>query len=397
MSTDSREEHSDALGDVRVLDFTTMIAGPYCTRMLADVGADVIKIEAKDGDYMRNLPPLKDGASRYFGHLNAGKRSISLDLKSPEAIEIVKTLCRSADVLVENGRPGVMDRLGLGYETVSAINPRIVYCSISGYGQSGPKSRLPAYAPMVTAASGFDLTQMGLDRSEMPPVASLPTADILGAVYAASAIQTALYHRERTGLGQRVDTTLIESMLNLLLLEIQVVQQPLDFGRARYRPIRASDGYVMVVPVNANNFANLCKATGHEEWLTDPRFAKPPERVRNYDTLMEELQEWTIQRTGEECERLLLAAGVPTSRYRSVEEAMSDPQLAHRGSFPEVEDAAGTFRVVNAPSAFSRSGYRVRSHVPRLGEHTESVLREVGGFEDAEIQRLRASGHVLFG
>ncbi|MCB1476346.1 MAG: CoA transferase [Rhodobiaceae bacterium] len=397
MSTDEIAVQEDALGDVRVLDLTTMIAGPYCTRMLADLGADVIKIEAKDGDYMRNLPPLKEGASRYFGHLNAGKRSISMDLKSPEAVEIVKKLCNSADVLVENGRPGVMDRLGLGYDAIAAINPRIIYCSISGYGQSGPKSKLPAYAPMVTAASGFDMTQMGLDRSEMPPVSSLPTADILGAVYAASGIQSALYHRERTGLGQRVDTTLIESMLNLLLLEMQVVQQPLEFGRARYRPIRANDGYVMVVPVNANNFANLCKATGHEEWLSDPRFAKPPERVRNYDTLMEELQKWTIQRSGEECEKILLGAGVPASRYRTVEEAMSDPQLTHRGSFPEVEDAAGTFRVVNAPSVFSRSGYRVRSHVPRLGEHTETVLRELGGLDDAEIQRLRASGNVFFG
>ncbi|HVQ66203.1 MAG TPA: CoA transferase, partial [Bradyrhizobium sp.] len=209
---------SAALEGIRVLDFSIMLAGPYCARMLADVGAEVIKIEPPEGDDMRLRAPLRSGHSAYFGQLNAGKRSITLDLKTPEAIAIVHGLVAKADVVVENFRPGVMDRLGLGEKTLRQINPRLVYCSISGYGQTGPAAARPAYAMMVHAASGFDRTLMRYagDRDRPAPGAVF-VADVLGAIFGYSAIQTALVQRSRTGVGQYIDVALMDCMTNLLV------------------------------------------------------------------------------------------------------------------------------------------------------------------------------------
>ena len=383
----------DALSGVRVLDFTTMMAGPYGTRLLADLGAEVIKIEPPDGDYMRYQPPVKDGCSRYFGHLNAGKKSIALDLKDKAAQEVVARMVANADVVVENFRPGVMARLGLGYDACAKINPRIVYCSISGYGQDGPDAEKPAYAPMIHAASGYDLTLAGYQPEEGPPaVTGVFVADVLGGLYSASAIQTALFQRERTGRGQAIDTTLMECMLNLLIYEIQFEQQPSNARRPRYGPLPTRDGHVIVLPINARNFLNLCKALGHEEWAADPLFSTPGDRVRNWDALMARIAEWTRTRTAADCETALMAAGVPASRYRTVREAMEDPQLAFREAFSVVEDAAGPFRVVRGPYTMSGTSTAVRGHVPALAEHTEALLRDVAGLDAAAIARLRDEG-----
>src|SRR3984893_18170393 len=216
---------TNPLDRVRVVDFTTTIAGPHCTRLLADLGAEVIKLEASEGDMMRSRPPLRDGASTSFGQLNTGKKSVILDLKRPEAVAIVKRLVATADVVVENFRPGVMQRFGLDYPVLRAAKPDLVYCAISGYGQTGPSAELPAYAPVIHASSGFDLAQIayqGVDRR--PGYCGIYIAEVLTGTYAFGAIMAALYQRRETGEGQLIDVSMLESMLSLTLSEIQAAQ-----------------------------------------------------------------------------------------------------------------------------------------------------------------------------
>ena len=210
---------------LRVIDFTTTIAGPHCTRLLADLGAEVIKIETPDGDMMRTRPPLRNGASAMFGQLNAGKKSVALDLKSEPARAALLKLVESADVVVENYRPGVTSRLGIDYETLSSSRKDLIYCSISGYGQSGPSSQLAAYAPVIHASSGYDHAhlsyQPGRDR---PDYCGIYIADVLAGTYAFGAINAALLHRQATGAGQHIDVSMLEAMLSLTLLEMQEAQ-----------------------------------------------------------------------------------------------------------------------------------------------------------------------------
>src|SRR5262245_20825450 len=265
---------------LRVLDFSTTIAGPHCSRMLADMGAEVIKIEPGEGEMMRTRPPVRNGCSTAFGQLNVGKKSLVLDLKSKEGAEVVRRLVATADVLVENFRPGVMRRLKLDYETLRPLNPKLIYCSLSGYGQTGPSAELPAYAPVVHAASGYDMAhlayQPGRDR---PDYCGIYHADVLTGVYAFGAISSALYQRTMTGRGQHIDVSMLESMLTLTLNEVQwsqfEVTQP---ARPMYGPIETVDGHVMVAIASEKTFQGLMKVIGRPEWVADARFAAYPDR-----------------------------------------------------------------------------------------------------------------------
>ena len=276
------------LDGIRVLDFSIMLAGPYCARLLADVGAEVIKIEPPEGEEMRLRGPLRDGQSAYFGQLNAGKKSIALDLKSPEAIRLVHRLIETTDIVVENFRPGVMERLGLGYEALRKINPRLIYCSISGYGQTGSQSERPAYAMIVHAESGFDraLMRYAGDR-DRPAAGAVFVADILGGIFGFSAIQTAMVQRARTGAGQHVDVVLMDCMLNLLVYELQEAQFSAPVARPTYGPVRARDGDILIAPVSARNFAALRDLTGLPELASDPRFASVAARGANWSAMMQ--------------------------------------------------------------------------------------------------------------
>lgn len=237
------------LAGIRVVDFTSMIAGPYCTRLLADCGAEVLKVEEPHGDHMRSRPPLRDGHSAYFGHLNAGKKSVALDLKSEEGRDSARLLVAASDVVVENFRPGVMKRLGLDHASLAVAKPDLIYCAISGFGQTGPRAGQPAYAPVVHAASGFDHTQFTYqDGQDKPVKTGIFVADVLAAVYAFGAIQTALIGRLRHGNGQFIDVALMDSMINLLVFECQEAQFPSKGRRPLYVPMRASDGFVIVAP-----------------------------------------------------------------------------------------------------------------------------------------------------
>jgi CoA:oxalate CoA-transferase len=271
-----------ALDGYRVLDFSQMMAGPCCTRWLADLGAEVIKVEAPGGDTMRKGFPQRDGSSSYYGSLNNGKLSVVLDLKQPAAIQAVLKLVAECDVVVENFRPGTLDRLGIGYAVLSAINPRIVMCSISGYGQEGPSASRPAFAPMVHAASGYELAHMSFQPgAHQPANCGLYVADVAAASFGVMAIQAALLQRERTGKGQHVDVTLMESILSMMVYEMQEAQFP-GAPKPTYEPLAAKDGFVIVVSATDKTFENLCTAIGRENWLTDPTMASSATRRANW-------------------------------------------------------------------------------------------------------------------
>ena len=387
-----------ALSGVRVLDFSIMIAGPYGARLLADLGADVIKIESPDGDDMRLRPPLQDDDeggthSRYFGQLNAGKRSLVLDLKHPEAIALVRRLVTEADVLLENFRPGVMQRLGLGCDTLRALNPRLVYCSISGYGQTGAAAERAAYAMIVQAASGYErtLARYAGDRTR-PAATATFVADLLGGLYAFSAIQTALLQRERTGVGQQLDVALMDSMLNLLVYELQEAQGQAPLPRPTYGPVAAADGDVLIVPITTRNFDALREVTQLPELFADPRFTTPSARATHWAAMMEVVERWTRDHPATEVLRRLEAAGVPCARYNEPADALNDLVLVERGAFSRVEDAAGAFQGVNAPWRMSGSATSIGGRVPGIGEQSAQVLAEVLGLADGEIESLRAAG-----
>jgi|HubBroStandDraft_6_1064221.scaffolds.fasta_scaffold27925_4 CoA:oxalate CoA-transferase len=387
---------NSAFERLRVVDFTTTIAGPHCTRLLADLGAEVIKLEAPEGDMMRSRPPLREGASTSFGQLNTGKKSVILDLKRPEAVAIVKRLVATSDVVVENFRPGVMARFGLDYPVLQAVKPDLVYCAISGYGQTGPSAELPAYAPVIHASSGFDLAQIayqGVDRR--PDYCGIYIADVLTGTYAFGAIMAALYQRRETGEGQLIDVSMLESMLSLTLSEIQLAQFPRSYipGRPVFGPIATADGYVNLSVASERTFQNLAAAAGRRDWIEDPRFAKYPDRRANWGQLIEELEVWSRGLSSAEVQRVFDRNGVPSSPYRTVREAMEDPQLAHRGSFAEIHDGGGTFRALNPPFRMTAAEAAAKPFVAALGEHSEAVLAELG-YTPEEITALAKAGVI---
>ncbi|HYC49253.1 MAG TPA: CoA transferase [Burkholderiales bacterium] len=374
------------LAGVRVLDFTNMLSGPYATRLLADLGAEVLKVEPPAGDHNRTRRPVRNGYSSFFGHLNCGKKSVVLDLKTADGRRAAVALAAKSDVVVENWRPGVADRLGVGYAAVSRTNPGVVYCSISGFGQTGPKAQQPAYAPIVHAASGFDLAQVEYQGGGRPANTATFIGDVFGGMSAFGAIQTALYHREQTGRGQFVDVALMDAMLNLLVYECQEAQAPSNEKIRVYQPLQTRDGYVVAAPTSQKNFEQLAKAVGHPEWIQDPRFAKTRTREANWSELMRLIEQWTKERSGQACEDELLAAGVPCTRYRTVAEAMSDEQMTARGGMSRVRDRVGEYWVPNAPFQMPGLATAALPHVPEFGEHTVEVLTRVLGYSEDEAR-----------
>jgi crotonobetainyl-CoA:carnitine CoA-transferase CaiB-like acyl-CoA transferase len=371
----------EALKGLRVVDLTTTIAGPHCSRLLADLGADVIKIEGPEGDMMRTRPPLRDNVSTSFGQLNAGKRSVVLDLKDRRAQTAVRRLAAKADVLVENYRPGVTRRLGLAFESLAEENPRLVYCSISGYGQTGPSAELAAYAPVIHAASGYDLAHMSYQPGRtQPDNCGVYIADVLTGTYAFGAILAALNQRNATGKGQHVDVSMLESMLTLTLTEMQAAQFaiPPPPKRHQFSPVATKDGYIHIAVASERTFQGLAEAAGRQDWITDPRFAKYLDRRSNWADLMEEFEQWSRTLPSKDVLAALERCTVPASPYRTVAEVMRDPQLDHRDAFGEVEDRSGRFKALNPPFRMTASATRVGERAAALGEHTAEVLAEAG-------------------
>jgi crotonobetainyl-CoA:carnitine CoA-transferase CaiB-like acyl-CoA transferase len=380
------EDSTKSFQGLRVLDFSTTIAGPHCTRMLADMGAEVIKIESAEGETMRTRPPVRSGFSTAFGQLNVGKKSLVLDLKSPEGIDVLGRLVASADILVENFRPGVMRRLKLDYDSLKELNPKLIYCSISGYGQTGPSAELPAYAPVIHAASGYEMAHLAYQPGRnRPDYCGIYHADVLTGVYAFGAISAALYQRHGTQKGQHIDVSMLESMLSLTLNELQWSQFDVKPPqRPMYGPIETADGYVMVAIASEKTFQSLMKVIGHPEWVTDRRFAAYSDRRDNWASLMNGVESWSRAVTTGKCLDDLNVEGVPCSAYRTVAEALNDPQIVHRGALSEVVDGGGTFKVLNLPFRMSGANVSPAKRMATLGEHTVAYLRETGR-SDAQI------------
>jgi crotonobetainyl-CoA:carnitine CoA-transferase CaiB-like acyl-CoA transferase len=273
-----------------------------------------------------------------------------------------------------------MRRFGLDYEALRAVNPELVYCAISGYGQTGPSSQLPAYAPVIHAASGYDLAHMAYQGDERrPDYCGIYIADVLTGTYAFGAIMTALYQRQLTGRGQMIDVSMLESMLSLTLSEIQAAQFSLPpLGRPIFGPVATKDGYINLSIASERTFQNLAIASGHPQWVSDPRFAQYSDRRGNWGELIDELEDWSKALTTEEVQASFDRHGVPSSPYRTVREAMADPQLAHRQAFAEIHDAGGAFQALNPPFRMSATAVAASPRVASLGEHTEELLAEIG-------------------
>jgi len=368
-----------SMSGLRVVDFSTLVAGPWATRLMVDCGADVIKVETiGEGDLLRYAPPIVDGMSRVFAQFNRGKKSVALDLKSTEDLETARRLVDQADVVMENFRPGVMDRFGLGFEESARRNPRLVYCSISGFGQDGPLAGAAAYAPVVHAMTGFDMAVLaGQDDGAEPRAASVMIADVVAASYAFGAVQTALLRRERFGVGGFVDVTLIESMLTLVAIQLQEAQAPATLRSAAFRPVRTADGYVVAPLVNARNFLALFSVIGRPDWASDALMAEPGAIARRRRDVEDLLGVWAAERSSAECVRSLNAAGAACGAYATAREALAHPHLAARGSFSELEDADGAFKVLSPPFRLDGACTAGGDFVARLGQHTAEVLAEL--------------------
>lgn len=391
------------LAGVKVADFSAVVAGPYCTRLMADSGADVIKIEPPTGDHLRTVPPVRNGQSAYFGFMNAGKRSVVIDLHTDGGRQAAEELIDWADVVVENYRPGVMARFGLDYESVATCNPGIVYCSVTGYGQVGPWIGRPALAQVVHATSGYDLAILAHQRDmDSPPVDGVFVADILAASFAFGGVLAALRAKDATGVGRYVDVALIDGMLSLMVSEV-VSAQFRGFGSGRgYPPFRTSDGFVMIAAISQRHFEALMRMIGHPELIDDSRFLTNTLRWQNTRQLEAIVEEWTLQRTADECESSMLEAGVPASRYRTVAEQFDNEQVQARGTFITAEDAAGSYQIVDSPFHFRPPANvagpemdRPVLYVPSFGSDTTAVLTEILGSDRTE--QLVAEGAAIEG
>lgn len=377
------------LDGLRILDFSTTIAGPHCSRLLADMGAEVVKVESTEGDLMRSRPVQRDGFSTMFGQLNAGKKSIVLDLKKPEAVAAIKKLAATVDILVENYRPGVMKRLGLDYAELSKVNPRLIYCAISGYGQTGPGAGRPAYAPVIHASTGYDMAHLFYQQGrQRPDNCGIFVADYASGAYAMGAILAAVHQRHATGKGQMVDVSMFETLVGMLLGEVNRAQFDFEMpSRPMYGPIEVSDGYVMLATASEKTFQDMATAAGRRDWLTDPRFEKYKERRMNWGLLVDELEEWSKKMSVKDVVAALEKQGVPCSPYVTVTEALQDPQVEHRGSLCTIEDGGGTYKSPAPPFRFSGSPLQSGPTVAALGEDTKAVLAQAG-LTPSEIEAL---------
>jgi len=381
------------LDGVRVLDFTTMVSGPYCTRLLADVGATVIKLEATGGDLLRGAVPHSASGSRYFAAFNAGKQSVVVDLKSSDGVALARELAAKSDVVVENFRPGVMDKLGLGYDALAAANPPLVYCSISGFGQTGPMKDWPAYAPIAHALSGFDhVFAQAQENDGAPPIAAIQIADVLTGAFAFGAVQSALIARYRTGRGDYVDATLLEAALALVTGDLQMPQIETNARITTFKAVRARDGYVMPVILTDKAFAALCDVID-PALRDDPRFTAR-ERAKHFPELRAAIERWTSRHAARQCQDTLMAAGVPCARYATLEDVIDDPQLQELRAFASLDDAGGRFVVNNAPFRFRGVDTRIRCGAPALGEHTNRVLTTLLGIDAARLADLARRGVI---
>ena len=375
-----------------------MILGPYCTQLLADLGADVVKVEAPGGDLMRHVGPMKSpGMGHLFMTGNRNKRGIVLDLKRKEARAALLRLCEGADVLVHNIRPQAMARLGLGYEDVARVNPGIVYVTATGFGAKGRYAGKPAYDDLIQGASGLASTMRVASGNE-PRYVPCNLVDRAVGIYCATAISAALVHRERTGQGQAIEVPMLEVFSQLMLgdhlggLGYEPAIGPPHYGRLmtrHRRPFETQDGYISALIYNDKHWEAFFRIIGQEEKLkTDPRFSQHTARAANVDAVYAFVADEMLKKTSAEWLRLLEEADIPVMPLHTVETLLDDPHLADVGLFQVMDHPTeGKVRVVGCPSTWSAHEPRIRRHAPALGEHTAEVLAEAG-LNAAEIAAL---------
>jgi crotonobetainyl-CoA:carnitine CoA-transferase CaiB-like acyl-CoA transferase/sulfur carrier protein ThiS len=392
-----------ALDGVKVLDLTRALAGPYCTLMLGDQGADVIKVELPGtGDETREwMPPAIGGISAYYLAINRNKRSVTVDLKHPEGKRVLERLIERSDVLVENFSPGTLARLGFPDERVRGINRRTIVCHVSGFGQDGPGRAWPAYDLIVQGMGGI-MSLTGEPGSE-PVMVGVPQADMVAGMFAAFAVVAALHARERTGEGQVIDATMIGGQVAMLSRQAAryfadgTVPRPegnIHASIVPYQTFRASDGHVNVGVANNALFERFCRAIDLEELLADPRFADNPSRVAHRTELVPVLERRIAQLTKAEVVRRLREADVPVGPINALDEVFADPVIRHLGLIAEVDHpTAGRVRAPGIPVRLSGTPASVRRHPPLLGEHTDEVLAELG-YTTQEIAGLRRGGAI---
>ncbi|HUZ40856.1 MAG TPA: CoA transferase [Acidimicrobiales bacterium] len=389
------------LAGVRVLDLTRVLAGPFCTAMLADLGAEVIKIESPHtGDDARNLGPFRDGESVYFSILNRGKKSVTLNLKRSEAQAVLLDLAQRADVVIENFRPGVADRLGIGHEAVMARNPRLVYASISGFGQSGPMSQLPAYDLVIQAASG--LMSLTGDPDGEPMKVGESIGDLVAGLYAAFAIATALRSVERTGRGDYLDVSMLECLVSLeVTAQSQLAASGISPRRVGNRhpmstpfgTYQARDGHVVIAAANDDVFARVASMIERIDMVNDPRFASDDSRIQHEADVRHAIETWTMARTVRDVVDRARELGVPSSAIVDFGEAMSSEQLVARGAVSTLHHPVlGAVPFVGQPVRFSSQAPQACKASPALGHDTDDVLADVLGLSVGEVAELRTVG-----